>query len=268
MEPGSYTNVSLCFPVVQSTWLTILKQRGPLGIPYDSHVYSQISPAFLDADPPILLFGSDADGMYYVNLTVNIPTIEPNPKNAQPKEMIASQLRPCSFHRNLTQDPFLYQHTNGYTYAFFTNGLNFPGSRATYNEYERIEVCRSKYPHWGYVNALGQSCLEPGEHPTGKLVIESHGNNVLGPGSPAVIDAPGVGPYLIYQYGDPSDNSTRGSANRLYGHNFMDFSSGWPVLVENNANTTVTPKHSAADRIGISGVGIVAAFALLLFANS
>jgi arabinan endo-1,5-alpha-L-arabinosidase len=85
-------------------------------------------------------------------------------------------------------------------------------------------VCRSDSPSGFFTDANGVSCLESG----GTEVLASH-DFVYGPGGQGVYNIADLGPVLYYHYAD-----TRvGLADRekFFGVNYLDFSSGWPVLV-------------------------------------
>ncbi|EJD00719.1 uncharacterized protein FOMMEDRAFT_187204 [Fomitiporia mediterranea MF3/22] len=88
------------------------------------------------------------------------------------------------------------------------------GTNSTYN----IHVGRSTSLRGGYVDANGVPLISGG----GTLVLETH-DGITGPGGQDLL-VDDDGPILVYHYYT--------DAGRLLGINRLDFSSGWPVVVE------------------------------------
>ena len=90
----------------------------------------------------------------------------------------------------------------------------------------KIMVCRSKSATGQFVDENGLDCKSQNG---GTLVLGSHGN-VYAPGGQGVMYDESLGsPIVYYHYVDP----TVGYAYEkfLFGFNYLDFSSGWPVVV-------------------------------------
>jgi arabinan endo-1,5-alpha-L-arabinosidase len=112
-----------------------------------------------------------------------------------------------------------------YYYLFFSSGIccdydiTFPSPGSEY----KIMVCRSEDANGPFVDASGTSCLDSG----GTLVLKSHGF-VYGPGGQSVYLIPGIGPVIYYHYADTRVGY--GTYEKLLGMNFLNFSTGWPVV--------------------------------------
>ena len=79
-----------------------------------------------------------------------------------------------------------------------------------------------------YVDKDGHDLTEDRDPPTGSLVLGSH-DNVYAPGSASVIADPVSGrDVIVYHW---VRNETQLGRAHL-GINFLNFSSGWPVLVD------------------------------------
>ncbi len=90
-------------------------------------------------------------------------------------------------------------------------------------------VCRSSHPTGPFVDKAGRNCMTDDG---GTLVLASH-DNVYAPGGQGVIyDAAAMrSPLLYYHYVNRDLGSNAyASQNFVFGSNFLDFSSGWPVV--------------------------------------
>jgi len=105
--------------------------------------------------------------------------------------------------------PFYYLFTS---WDFCCQGIN-----STYN----IHVVRSRDVTGPFVDKDGVDALDGG----GTLVLATH-DNIVGPGGQSIfLDKDG--PILVYHYYTPTVS--------FLGLNRLDFSSGWPVVVETSA---------------------------------
>ncbi|KAL8865727.1 MAG: hypothetical protein Q9198_009188, partial [Flavoplaca austrocitrina] len=93
---------------------------------------------------------------------------------------------------------------------------------ATTDEY-KIQVCRSTSVSGPFVDKNGKSCLQGG----GTTVLESH-DWVYGPGGQGIISDPELGLVLYYHYADTRFGYS--DAQKQFGVNQLNFSSGWPCV--------------------------------------
>ena len=89
-------------------------------------------------------------------------------------------------------------------------------------------VGRSSSPSGPFVGQAGNAITENLSPPTGTLVLGSH-DNVYAPGGQSVYFDPVSGrDVMVYHY---VPNDAFGGPSYL-GINYLDFSSGWPVVVD------------------------------------
>ncbi|KAG8930717.1 hypothetical protein FRC01_002367 [Tulasnella sp. 417] len=123
----------------------------------------------------------------------------------------------------------LYKY-GSYWYLFTSWDVCCQGTSSTYN----IRVGRSTSPTGGFVDKSGVALTSGG----GTLVLGAH-DGIYGPGGQDVFDDID-GPILVYHYYT--------STGSWLGLNRLDFSSGWPVVVDTTnppkATTTTTTKTS------------------------
>ncbi|KAJ8113578.1 hypothetical protein OPT61_g4328 [Boeremia exigua] len=119
---------------------------------------------------------------------------------------------------------FGYKYGN-YYYLFFSVGscCGYDANRPAAGKEYKIQVCRSSSVSGPYVDKSGKSCLEGG----GTTVLESH-DWIYGPGGQGVMNDNSLGPVLYYHYVDTRIGYQ--DAQKQFGVNKLDFSSGWPVV--------------------------------------
>ncbi|KAI1206350.1 glycoside hydrolase family 43 protein [Annulohypoxylon truncatum] len=119
---------------------------------------------------------------------------------------------------------FVFKNGN-YYYLFFSKGqcCGYDTSKPAAGGEYKIMVCRSTSATGGYVDSTGTACTNSG----GTVVLESHGT-VYGPGGQGVYNDPTHGPILYYHYVDTTIGYA--DAQKQFGWNTIDFSSGWPVV--------------------------------------
>jgi arabinan endo-1,5-alpha-L-arabinosidase len=88
-------------------------------------------------------------------------------------------------------------------------------------------VGRSKSPSGPFVDDLGNTLTEDLDPPTGTVILQSH-DNVYAPGGQSIFHDPVSDRDLIVYHYVPLDELGGPS---FLGINFLDFSSGWPVIV-------------------------------------
>ncbi|KZO99448.1 glycoside hydrolase family 43 protein [Calocera viscosa TUFC12733] len=119
-----------------------------------------------------------------------------------------------------TADWYYLFYSSGTCCGFVAGDLPTPG-----NEY-KVFVGRSKSPTGPFVDKNGTALLQTG----GTEILASH-DNIYAPGGTSLFWDPKSGRDVIAYHWRPFNN-IQGDANSMLGLNYVDFSSGWPVLVE------------------------------------
>lgn len=216
--------------------------HGSLGLPKSSS-YNLIDPNLFQesANSPIYFtFGSYWRDLFQTTLA--------NP----PMKVAGGAPANIAFNstKSVSEGSYQFMWKNGnqkYYYLFFSAGAccNTPPNLAKPGEEYKIMVCRSSSPSGGFVDQAGKDCLTQNG---GTLLLGSHGD-VYAPGGQGVMYDPGSKrPVIYYHYGEYSRTSQTPlpmaaniatvkpsvgyAANQFFfGFNYLDFSSGWPVLV-------------------------------------
>ena len=222
--------------------------HGSIGIPPSSD-YNRIDPNWFRRsarDIPYFNFGSAWNAIYQ---TVLDPTMLKVAPNAPITRLAYNSTPPADGpFPSITEGSFLFQWGykntgNLVNYLFLSNGAccNAPQHPAAQGEEYKIFVCRSDRAMGPYVDRDGRDCLTGNG---GTLVLASH-NNIYAPGGQGAWWEPGMkGPVLYYHYGKSrpthmalyrltsivDTNIGRDGPAFQFGFNYMDFSSGWPVL--------------------------------------
>ncbi|KAF2864605.1 glycosyl hydrolase [Massariosphaeria phaeospora] len=128
---------------------------------------------------------------------------------------------------NVTEGAFQFKWEDHY-YVFFSQGEccrlehNPPNPGDEY----KIMVCRADHIWGEYRDADGKSCrTESG----GTLVLAGHDDVVYPGGQGVMIDEGSLNPVMYYHYVDPRIGYE--AEKFQFGFNYLDFSSGWPVVV-------------------------------------
>ncbi|KAL8838510.1 MAG: hypothetical protein Q9205_001877 [Flavoplaca limonia] len=119
---------------------------------------------------------------------------------------------------------FGYQYGD-YYYLFFSIGscCKYDVEKPAAGDEYKIQVCRSPSVSGPFVDKSGKSCLQGG----GTTILESH-SWVYGPGGQGIIRDPELGLVLYYHYVDARIGYS--DAQKQFGVNKLDFSSGWPCV--------------------------------------
>ncbi|KAI0737879.1 glycoside hydrolase family 43 protein [Daedaleopsis nitida] len=132
-----------------------------------------------------------------------------------------------------TEGGFTYKPQNSsYFFQFFSHGVTLFNPNQTDpipagQEY-KVLVGRSKSVSGPFLDKAGHKLTEALKPAAGSLVLGSH-DNVYAPGGQSLYRDPVSGRDVIVYHYVPRD--ALGGPARL-GINFVDFSSGWPVLVD------------------------------------
>ncbi|KAF8211949.1 glycoside hydrolase family 43 protein [Mycena galopus ATCC 62051] len=181
-------------------------------------VYNAIDPNIIDDDGLKLSFGSYWDGIYQIGIYPNV--------NDQASALPGTHLAGDS--GRAAEGVFVYKPASAdFYYCFFSNGTT-PLIGATVRppvgaEY-RILVGRGASAEGPFYGSAGNPLTDPG---TGTIVLASH-DNIYAPGGQSVFADPVSGrDVMVYHY---VPNNAFGGPSYL-GINYLDFSTGWPVVV-------------------------------------
>jgi len=193
---------------------------------------------------------SSVDGDYFNAIDANV--IEVNGKlPPQPGsywadiyqfQLAPSGLAPAMTSPNLTwlsfnstppqseEGAFVYKPKKSqYYYLFYSSGTCcgfVAGDLPPAGDEYKVFVGRSLSPSGPFVDKNGTALLQTG----GTLVLASH-DNIYAPGGTSLFLDPKSGRDVMAYHWRPFDN-IQGDSNSQLGLNYVDFSSGWPVLVE------------------------------------
>ncbi|KZW02837.1 endo-1,5-alpha-L-arabinosidase [Exidia glandulosa HHB12029] len=169
-----------------------------------------------------LVFGSWWNGMYEVPLK-NVKT----PAKALPGTHLAGSSGRAA------EGGFVYKSPDSdWWFMFFSEGKTPLGGETTRppkgKEY-RVRVGRSKSPSGPFVDKTGDKLTVNMSPPSGWPILESH-DNVYAPGGQSLFRDPvSKRDVIVYHY--VKKNEKPGGPSYL-GINYVDFKSGWPVLVD------------------------------------
>lgn len=205
--------------------------HGSIGIPTNSD-YNKIDPNFFrhaDGETIYFAFGSAWDGIYQTTLDDSYLTVASDA--TETNQVFNSTMPPGQTYPAIVEGGFQFWYTVGsstYYYLFFSSGAccNAANALAAPGDEYKVMVCRSDSPTGPFEDANGTNCLTDNG---GTLVLGSHGDNVYAPGGQGVYqDSSLKVPVLYYHYVNP--NVGYDFSQFLFGFNYLDFSSGWPVV--------------------------------------
>ncbi|KZV66224.1 glycoside hydrolase family 43 protein [Peniophora sp. CONT] len=184
--------------------------------------YNAIDANLIDANGLKLSFGSYNDGLFQISLS-DVQT----PSSSLPGNHVAgSGKRPA-------EGGFAYKPSgSNFYYFFFSYGvtpLEGATSRPANGTEYRVLVGRSNSVSGPFTDKDGKDLTENvTDPPTGTVVLASH-DNVYAPGGQSVFRDPVSGrDVMVYHY--VKNDAPVGGPSYL-GINYLDFSSGWPVVV-------------------------------------
>ncbi|CAO2655316.1 Nn.00g103800.m01.CDS01 [Neocucurbitaria sp. VM-36] len=174
-------------------------------------------------------FGSAWQGVYQTSLSDDYLTWS----GETPHQVAYNSSHPANpqNYPSITEGGFLFWwEVSGtkYYYMFFSSGACCNGANeleAPGDEY-KIMVCRATSPTGPFVDATGKNCASENG---GTLVLGSHGNVYAPGGQGVIVDSDVNRIALYYHYADP--NIGYAFDKFLFGFNYLDFSSGWPVVI-------------------------------------
>ncbi|KIK59985.1 glycoside hydrolase family 43 protein [Collybiopsis luxurians FD-317 M1] len=205
MEPGTWTDLG---QVISSK---------------TGDVFNAIDPnIILDPVGLQLTFGSYWNGIYQVGLWPGV--------NNQASPTPGTHL--AGYNGRPAEGGFVYKPASqSYYYGFFSDGITplvGATSRPPAGQEYKVLVGRGAAGQGPFYDQLGNDITLDLNPPTGTLVLGSH-DNVYAPGGQSIFEDPVSGrDVMVYHYVKLSDPV--GGPSYL-GINYLDFSSGWPVVV-------------------------------------
>ncbi|KAL8953362.1 MAG: hypothetical protein Q9222_000789 [Ikaeria aurantiellina] len=170
-----------------------------------------------------------ANGKFYMNFGSfwsDLFQIEMNPTPTMIAEAFtsATQVAFVPTPPQAQEAAFGYQHGEFY-YLFFSVGscCRYDVAKPAAGDEYKIQTCRSTSVSGPFVDKSGKSCLRGG----GTTVLESH-DWFYGPGGQGIINDHTLGLVLYYHYVDTRIGYS--DAQKQFGVNKLDFSSGWPCV--------------------------------------
>ncbi|KAF2727325.1 endo-1,5-alpha-L-arabinosidase [Polyplosphaeria fusca] len=203
--------------------------HGSVGVPKNAD-YNLIDPNLFTECPTcprIWTFGSAWQGIYQTTLG------EKGLKwsgSTPARQIYNSTVPPGQTWEAVVEGAFLTSKTVGgtkYYYMFWSSGAsqNEPDELAAPGDEYKVEVCRSAAAAGPWMDKGGRDCRTQNG---GTLVLGSHGERVYAPGGQGVTEDAGK-TVLYYHYVNPKIGYA--FKDFQFGFNYLDFSSGWPVLV-------------------------------------
>ncbi|KAI5360423.1 Putative glycoside hydrolase, family 43 [Septoria linicola] len=198
---------------------------GSIGIP-QSPYYNRIDGNLFTHDPDNLAmsFGSFWDNIF--QLPMEDPPIRVVDHGKIRHLAMNNTVRGQGLVDRAQEGPYLF-FWQGWHYLFVSAGncCNEADDLAPPGEEYHIMVCRSKEQWGNFVDKEGRDCFTGGT-----MVLNSHGD-VYAPGGQGVMWDPNLQSVVMYyHYVRPSVSY---DYDRFYfGWNKLDFSSGWPVVIE------------------------------------
>ncbi|EJD49620.1 glycoside hydrolase family 43 protein [Auricularia subglabra TFB-10046 SS5] len=188
----------------------------------DSLSFNAIDPNIVDSNGLKLTFGSYWDGMFQIDMADYKTPAQPLPG----RHLAGNGGRPA-------EGGFVYKSPDSPYYFFlFSDGItpligakDHPPAGKEY----KVLVGRGESATGPFFGKLGNVLTDRLDPPTGSLVLGSH-DNIYAPGGQSIFRDPVSNRDVIaYHYVKASDPV--GGPSYL-GINYLDFSSGWPVLVD------------------------------------
>ncbi|KAH8823004.1 glycoside hydrolase family 43 protein [Flagelloscypha sp. PMI_526] len=203
MEPGTWTDLGA----------VVTSKAGD--------VYNAIDPDLIDDNGLKLSFGSYWNGIYQIGIWPDVN----NPASATPGTHLAGG------NGRAAEGGTTYKSSNSsYWFFLFSDGktiLEGATTRPPAGEEYKVLVGRGSSGMGPFYGKLGNALTETLTPPTGSLVLPSH-DNIYAPGGQSLFKDPVSGrDVIVYHY---VPNNAFGGPSYL-GINYIDFSSGWPVVV-------------------------------------
>jgi arabinan endo-1,5-alpha-L-arabinosidase len=233
---NSSIGVATSASLAQGTWT----DHGAIHVPQSAD-YNLIDPNLFRhgaGEPFYFAFGSAWNEIYQTQLTEASGFLDQAAGAAPVQLAYNATLYADGSHNSNTEGSyqFWYKDSAGtsWFYLFFSSGKccgrafnGGAGSFAAAGDEYKIMVCRSSSITGPYVDKNGNSCKTQSG---GSLVLMSH-DNIYAPGGQGVFYDDKVGRVaMYYHYVDMSLDEGYLYENFRFGFNYLDFSSGWPVV--------------------------------------
>ncbi|KAG7085958.1 hypothetical protein E1B28_003484 [Marasmius oreades] len=203
MEPGTWTDLGA----------VLMSKQGD--------VFNAIDPDLIDYNGLKLSFGSWSSGIYQISISSDVNHASSRTPGTH---LAGGNGRPVEGAITFKPD------NSSYWFHFFSDGVTHLTSKPLPpgKEY-KVLVGRGSGGTGPFYGKFGRALTETSDPPPGSLVLGSHGD-VYAPGGQSVFKDPVSGRYvMVYHY--VRKNETFDGQSYL-GINFLDFSSGWPVVVD------------------------------------
>ncbi|EJD49252.1 glycoside hydrolase family 43 protein, partial [Auricularia subglabra TFB-10046 SS5] len=202
MDPGSWTDHG-----------EVVRGTGSLG-------FIAIDPNLIQVNGTLLLqFGSHMEGLFQVELS---------DFKTRKSDLPGNKIAGFNGFPDV-EGGFMYKSPQqAWYYMFFSQGITLfgngrPGPGGEY----KVRVGRSKDPRGPFLDMTGDELTKKMEPLPGWIVLESH-DNIYAPGGQALFwDPVSERDVMAYHYVNKDDDT-----KAIFGINYMDFSSGWPEVVE------------------------------------
>ena len=193
-----------------------------------------------EGEPFFFTFGSAWDAIFQTQVTPESGFIS-QPEGVAPAQVLFNSTVPAGGNRpSITEGAYLFWWPDPNTgvhhhYMFFSSGAccnkAFNGGEGNFaapgDEY-KVMVCRSESAMGPFVDAEGRNCMSENG---GTLVLGTH-DNIYAPGGQSVFhDSSSDRVVLTYHYVDLNLPTGHLYEEFLFGFNYLDFESGWPVVV-------------------------------------
>ncbi|KAG7085957.1 hypothetical protein E1B28_003484 [Marasmius oreades] len=180
-----------------------------------------VDPDLIDYNGLKLSFGSWSSGIYQISISSDVNHASSRTPGTH---LAGGNGRPVEGAITFKPD------NSSYWFHFFSDGVTHLTSKPLPpgKEY-KVLVGRGSGGTGPFYGKFGRALTETSDPPPGSLVLGSHGD-VYAPGGQSVFKDPVSGRYvMVYHY--VRKNETFDGQSYL-GINFLDFSSGWPVVVD------------------------------------
>ncbi|KAF9261023.1 glycoside hydrolase family 43 protein [Marasmius fiardii PR-910] len=202
MEPGTWTDLG-----------EVVRSKGG-----DSFI--AIDPDLINDNGLKLSFGSHVQGIFQISIGPDVN----NPASPTPGTHLAG-----GKNRGVEGGTTFKPDNSSFWFHFFSDGVTlFGNGRPPAGGEYKVRVGRGTSGMGPFVGQLGHALTEQRDPPTGTVILASH-DDVYAPGGQSIFKDPISGRYVIvYHY---VRNSANDDSKAFLGINFLDFSSGWPVVV-------------------------------------
>ncbi|KAL0068222.1 hypothetical protein AAF712_004607 [Marasmius tenuissimus] len=183
-------------------------------------VFNAIDPDLINDNGLKLSFGSYWNGIYQVPMS----SINATASDPPGTHLAGGDGRPSEGATTIKPDG------TSTWFHFFSDGITpLSTDRPPPGDEYKVLVGRGDSGSGPFRDKNGDALTDKKDPPTGSLVLGSH-DNVYAPGGQSVYKDPVSGRYIIVYHYVRNNEPENGSS--YLGINYLDFSSGWPLVVE------------------------------------